>query len=68
MTYDISSIQEQCVIQILNDSLQQHVGMTGLNVFVEIILPCDSVFTIGAFKFQAFVDRLYMSTYTSFIF
>ena len=48
--------------------LRQHVGMTGLNMFVEIILPCDGVFTIGAFKFQAFVDRLYMGTNTSFIF
>ena len=51
-----------------NDSLHQHVGMTGLNVFVEIILPCDGVFTIGAFKFQAFVNGLNMGTYTCFIF
>ena len=40
--------------------LRQHVGMTGLNMFVEIILPCDGVFTIGAFKFQAFVNGLYV--------
>ena len=48
--------------------LRQHVGMTGLNMFVQIILPCDGVFTVGAFKFQAFVNGLNMGTYTSFIF